>query len=128
MSDLVLIHIFNTLEKFKKVDEHIQAFPKNVQVILEKIREIIKENAPEAVETISYGMPAYKLNGKVLVYFSGWDKHIGFYALPSGNRAFAKELEKYKVGKGSIQFSLDKPIPYDLIKKIVKFRLAEIQG
>lgn len=115
-------------KKFKTIDEHIQTFPKNVQVVLEKIRKTIQDTAPEAVEAISYNMPAFKLNGKVLVYFAGWEKHIGFYALPSGNKAFAKELEKYKVGKGSIQFSLDEPIPYDLIKKIVEFRIKEVVG
>ena len=107
------------------VDEYIKAFPKNIQVILEQVRATIRKNAPEAVESISYGMPGYKTNGKPLVYFAGYNKHIGFYATPTGHEAFAEELSSYKQGKGSVQFPLDKPIPYDLITRIVEFRLKE---
>lgn len=109
----------------KNIDEYIHTFPENVQVILEKIRHIIQEVAPEAQEKISYGMPSFHYMGKVLVYFAAFKAHIGFYALPSGNDAFRTELLPYKTGKGSIQFPLDKPIPYDLIKKIVMFRVSE---
>jgi uncharacterized protein YdhG (YjbR/CyaY superfamily) len=77
------------------------------------------------VESIAYGMPAYKINGKPLVYFAGYKKHIGFYATPSGHTEFADELSKYKQGKGSVQFPLDKPIPYELIRRIVAFRVNE---
>ena len=73
-------------------------------------------------------MPAFKLNGKNLVYFAGWKNHIGFYPIPSGIEAFKKELSKYKQGRGSVQFPLDKPIPYNLVKRIVAFRVQEIQG
>lgn len=108
-----------------KVDQYISAFPEDVQVILRKIRSIIKKAAPDAVESIAYHMPAYKTNKKVLVYFAGFKQHIGFYATPSGHEEFSRELSKYKHGKGSVQFPLDKPIPYDLIKQIVEFRVEE---
>jgi uncharacterized protein YdhG (YjbR/CyaY superfamily) len=111
--------------KIESVDEYIKAFPKNVQVILEKIRSLIKKKAPEAVEGMSYGMPGYKTHGKPLVYFAGYDKHVGFYATPTGHREFSEELSKYKQGKGSVQFPLGKPIPYDLISRIVEFRVEE---
>ncbi len=111
--------------KIESVDEYLSAFPKKTQGILEKIRSLIKKKAPEAVEGMSYGMPAYKMHGKPLVYFAGYDKHIGFYATPTGHRAFSEELSKYKQGKGSVQFPLDKPIPFDLIARIVEFRVNE---
>ncbi len=109
----------------KNVDEYIKTFPKNVQIILEKVRATIKSKAPEAVESISYGMPAYKMHGKPLVYFAGYEKHVGFYATPTGHAAFAEELAKFKQGKGSVQFPLHKPIPLDLIARIVEFRVKE---
>jgi uncharacterized protein YdhG (YjbR/CyaY superfamily) len=111
--------------RFKTMDEYFQTVPSDVRDILEKIRQTICKAAPGANETISYQMPAFKLNGKILVYFAAWKNHIGFYALPSGNAAFQKELSDYKMAKGSIQFPLDKPIPLDLIAKIVKYRAAE---
>jgi len=92
---------------------------------LEKVRETIRKTAPNAEEAVSYQMPAFKLNGKVLVYFAAWENHIGFYALPSGTAAFKKELLKYKVAKGSIQFPMDEPLPLHLIQKIVKYRVKE---
>ncbi len=112
-------------KQFRTIDEYIKTFPKDVQVILEKMRQTIKEAAPEAVETISYQMPTFKLNGRYLVYFAAWKDHIGFYPLPSGIETFEKELSPYKQGKGSVQFSIDKPIPYDLVKKIVNYRVKE---
>jgi uncharacterized protein YdhG (YjbR/CyaY superfamily) len=111
--------------KLVNVDEYIKTFPNNVQKILEQVRATIKEKAPEAVESISYGMPGYKTHGKPLVYFAGYEKHIGFYATPTGHEAFAAELSKFKQGKGSVQFPLDKPIPLDLIARIVEFRAKE---
>lgn len=108
----------------KSIDEYIENFPKDVQTILQKVRSTIQKEAPEAIEKISYAMPTFALNGN-LVHFAAYAKHIGFYALPSGNLAFQKEISKYKFGKGSIQFPLDEPIPYVLIKKIVKFRVSE---
>lgn len=107
------------------VDAYIKTFSKDVQTALVKIRQIIRKNAPNAEESIAYGMPAYKLAGRPLVYFAGYAKHIGFYATPTGHSAFAKELAQYKQGKGSVQFPLDKPIPLDLIERIVKFRVKE---
>lgn len=107
------------------IETYIQGFPDNVQEILINIRNLIKETAPDAEEAFSYGMPAYKLNKKPLVYFAAFKNHIGFYATPSGHNEFKSELSKYKQGRGSVQFPLDKPIPYDLIEKIVKFRMAE---
>ncbi len=104
------------------VPNYIQSFPEPVQILLEQIRNVIKETAPEAEESISYGMPAYKIKGKPLVYFAGYKNHIGFYATPTGHEAFAEELSQYKQGKGSVQFPLNQPIPLDLIKRIVIFR------
>jgi uncharacterized protein YdhG (YjbR/CyaY superfamily) len=111
--------------EFLTIDDYIKTFPEDVQIILEKLRRIIQKAAPEAVEAISYGIPTFKLNGRYLVYFAAWKNHIGFYPMPSGAKAFKKELSVYKQGKGSIQFSLDKPIPYDLISKIITFRVRE---
>jgi len=108
-----------------KIEQYISKFPKEVQHRLQEIRKIIKVVAPEAVELIVYGMPAYKTYGKPLVYFAGYKNHIGFYATPSGHEQFAAELSQYKQGKGSVQFPLDRPMPYDLIKKIVVFRVEE---
>lgn len=112
--------------KFTSVDEYIAQFS-DIQVrnILNKIRSLVAENAPDAIECIAYNMPAYKLHKKPLVYYAGYAHHIGFYALPTGNTAFQNELKKYKTGKGSIQFPLDNDMPYDLIKQIVLFRVAE---
>ena len=110
---------------FKSVDEYIKIFPDNIQPILDKVRATIITNAPEAVEGISYGMPAYRTNGKPLVYFAGFKNHIGFYATPAGHSKFAAELSTYRHGKGSVQFPLDKPIPYDLIARMVEFRVNE---
>ena len=107
-------------------ESYIGAFPAEIQSKLQSIRTTIKKAAPEAVETFSYGIPTFKLNNKPLVYFAAFKNHIGFYALPSGNAAFQKELTGYKTGKGSIQFPLDKPIPLDFITKIVEYRLKEM--
>ncbi len=111
-------------KKFKTVDEYIASFPPEKRKILEKVREVVKKNAPSAVEKISYGMPAYKLNHN-LVYFAMHAEHLGFYPTPSATGIFAVELKPYESGKGSIKFPLDKPIPYDLIKRIVEFRVKE---
>jgi uncharacterized protein YdhG (YjbR/CyaY superfamily) len=107
------------------VDEYIKSFPENVQVLLKQIRATVKENAPEAEESIAYQMPAYKTDGKPLVYFAAFKNHIGLYATPTGHAQFEKELSKYKQGKGSVRFPLDKPVPFDLIARIVRFRVEE---
>ena len=109
---------------FTSVDEYIAACPAGVQGKLQELRALIKTCAPQAQEKISYGMPAYSLNGN-LVYFGCFPKHIGFYPIPSGIAAFEQELSVFKRGKGSIQFPLDQPLPLDLIARIVKFRIAE---
>ncbi len=109
----------------KTIDEYISTFPSDVQSILQKIRQTIQKVAPDAVELISYQMPTFKLNGKNLVHFAAWKNHIGFYATPSGNEAFQKDLSVYKGAKGSVQFPIDRPIPYDLIEKIVLFRVKD---
>jgi uncharacterized protein YdhG (YjbR/CyaY superfamily) len=109
----------------KTVGEYISAFPEDIRTILSKIRAVILHNAPGASEGISYQMPAYKTNGKVLVYFAAFEKHIGFYATPTGHQAFAEELSKFKQGKGSVQFPLNQTIPYDLIAQITEFRYHE---
>jgi uncharacterized protein YdhG (YjbR/CyaY superfamily) len=111
-----------------EVDLYISNFPPDVQEILKKIRSIIKRAAPDAVESIVYQMPAYKTNKKVLVYFGAYKDHVGFYATPSGHEEFASELSGYKHGKGSVQFPYDEPIPYDLIKQMVEFRVYENQS
>lgn len=108
-----------------EVDQYISKFPEDIQNLLQQMRMTIQKVAPNATESISYGMPAYKLNGKPLVYFAGYKNHIGFYATPSGHREFADELSAYKKGKGSVQFPLDKPLPIDLIQRIVRFRAKE---
>lgn len=108
-----------------EIETYIKQFPDHVQEILRKIRKLVKDNAPEAEEMFAYGMPAYKTNKKPLVYFAAFKNHIGFYATPSGHSEFQDELSKYKQGKGSVQFPLDKPIPYKLIERIVKFRVTE---
>ena len=112
-------------KQFKTIDEYIKTFPEDVQSILERMRQTIRKAAPEAVEAISYQMPTFKLNGKNLVFFAAFKNHIGFYPIPSGIKAFKKELSQYKGGKGSVQFPIDKPVPYDLVKKIVIFRVKE---
>lgn len=107
------------------IDEYIASFPKSTQIVLNQVRSTIQKAAPKAEEKISYGMPAYTFAGMHLVYFAGYKNHIGFYALPSGHHAFTKELSSYKVGKGSVQFPLDSPMPLGLITKMVKFRVKE---
>lgn len=110
--------------KFKDIDEYHSTFAEDIQKILQQLRQTIKESAPKAVETISYGMPAFKQN-KVLVYYAVHKGHIGFYPTPNAIVHFKSELKKYKTSKGAIQFPLDKPLPWSLIKKMVEFRINE---
>jgi len=116
--------MISTKNKFNTIDEYISTFPDDIQNILQKIRQTIKEAAPDAEEAISYQIPTFKLNGN-LVHFAAFKNHVGFYPAPSGQKVFQKELSVYKSGKGSVQFPLDKPIPLSLIKKIVKYRVKE---
>ena len=113
-----------TKKRFETIDEYIETFPKDVQSILEKMRWTIRKTAPEAEEAISYQIPGFKLNG-YLVWFAAFKNHIGFYPMKTGIQAFKKELSAYKGAKGSVQFPMEKPIPYDLVKKIVMFRRKE---
>ena len=106
------------------IDAYIAVFPEDVQAILQQVRRTIHEAAPEATEAISYQMPTFKLNGN-LVHFGAFKNHIGFYPVPSGMAAFEEELAAYKQGKGSVQFPLNKPMPLDLIRRIVEFRVQE---
>jgi len=110
--------------KVNTINEYIALFPKDVQKLLEEIRQTIKKAAPKAEEVISYSMPAFKQNG-VLVYFAGYKNHIGFYPTSSGIKNFQKEISSYKNSKGAVQFPLDKKLPLALITKIVKFRVKE---
>lgn len=111
-------------KKFQTIDEYITEFPEDIQEILEKMRKVIHDAAPEAEEAISYGMPTFKLHGN-LVHFAAYEKHIGFYPAPSGIEAFKEEISEYKSSKGAVQFPLDEAIPYDLVEKIVIFRVKE---
>ncbi|MFA5791014.1 MAG: DUF1801 domain-containing protein [Caldisericia bacterium] len=106
------------------IDGYISKFPNGVQETLRMLREVIKKAAPDAEERISYQMPTFVLHGN-LVHFAAYRKHIGFYPTPSGIEAFRLQLSEYKGAKGSVQFPVDKPLPYELISKIVKFRVAE---
>ncbi len=113
----------SSANKYKNVEEYITGFPKEIQKILKAVRTVVKKTAPKAEEGIAYGMPAYKLNGKPLAYFAAFPKHLGFYATPNAHTNFAKELSKYKQGKGSVQFPIDKPIPLSLIEKMVRYNI-----
>jgi uncharacterized protein YdhG (YjbR/CyaY superfamily) len=110
--------------KAKDIDGYISQFPDDVQAILEKVRTTISSAAPEAKETISYLMPAFKLHG-MLVYFAAWKNHIGLYPPISGDKTLEKAVARYAGPKGNLQFPLDEPIPYDLIKRIVKLRVKQ---
>ncbi len=114
------------MEKLNSIDDYISAFPEEIQEILTNIRKVIREAAPEATEKISYQMPTFYLKGN-LVHFAAFKNHIGFYPAPSGIEAFQEELSKYKGAKGSVQFPLNQPIPYDLISRITEYRVRENQ-
>jgi len=108
------------------IDDYIAGFPPETQGVLQRMRTIISESAPGAVETMSYGIPAFDLQGKHLVHFGGFAKHVGFYPTPTGTEAFKEELSRFKSGKGSVQFPLDQPLPEALIRRMVEFREGEI--
>ena len=112
-------------KSFTTIDKYISTFPGEIQAVLENVRQAIHNAAPEAAETISYGMPTFNLNGKHLVFFAGWKHHISLYPIPAGDEAFQQELSHYKIAKGTIQFPFDKPIPYDFVKQIVTFLRKE---
>ena len=108
----------------KTIDDYIAGFPPDVRVILQKLRATIRKTAPAAEEAIKYRLPTFVLHGN-LVHFGAFKKHIGFYATPTGNKQFRQELSAYQGAKGSVQFPLNKPIPYGLVSKMVKFRVQE---
>jgi len=113
--------------KFESIDEYIRAQPKEVQPTLERLRQTIKKAAPEAEEAISYGMPTFKMRGP-LAYFAAFKNHVGFFPTSTPIPVFKKDLAAYKTSKGTIQFPLDRPIPYGLVMKIVKFKVKELSG
>lgn len=113
-----------TKTSYNSIDEYIEQFPADIQIVLQEIRSVIKEAAPEATEKISYQMPTFFLQGN-LVHFAAYKNHIGFYPVPSGIEKFKEELSQFKGAKGSVQFPLDKPMPMDLIRRIVLFRVEE---
>jgi uncharacterized protein YdhG (YjbR/CyaY superfamily) len=113
------------MKSYSTIDEFIAGFPAPVQKILTQLRETIRKAAPEAEETINYGIPTFKLGGN-LVHFGCYAKHIGFYPTPTAISAFKKELKPYKCSKGTVQFPLDQPVPLDLVRRMVKFRVAEV--
>jgi len=108
------------------VEEYINQFPEETRKLLNQLRSVICKYAPDAKESISYVMPAYKLRKKPLVYFAGYENHIGFYATPNGHEAFSKEFANYKQGKGSVQFPLNEKLPVKLIAAVVKYRVKKI--
>lgn len=111
--------------QYSTIDEYIEIFPPEIQEILRTLRNVIKEAAPDSAEKISYQMPTFTLKGKNLIHFAAFKSHIGLYPTPSGINSFKEDLSLYKGGKGSVQFPLDKPLPFDLITKIVKYRVDE---
>jgi uncharacterized protein YdhG (YjbR/CyaY superfamily) len=114
-----------TNETVNTIDEYIATFPKEVQTRLTQLRKIIHEAAPDVVESINYKMAAFKVNGKYVGYFAAFKNHIGYYPFPSGIAAFKKESVDFTTSKGTIQFPHDKPIPFDLVSKMVKYMVAE---
>jgi uncharacterized protein YdhG (YjbR/CyaY superfamily) len=111
--------------KATTIDEYIADFPADTQKVLEQLRALIRASAPGATETISYAIPTFDLNGRHLVHFAGYERHVGLYPTSSGAEAFKEELKSYKTGKGSVQFPLGQPLPTDLIRRIVEFRVGE---
>jgi uncharacterized protein YdhG (YjbR/CyaY superfamily) len=123
----IILEKGNSMDKnpsYQTIDEYIEQYPEDIQKILKKIRSVIIEAAPEATEKISYQMPTFFLKGN-LVHFAAYKNHIGFYPVPSGIEKFKEELSQYKGAKGSVQFPIDKPMPLDLIRRIVLFRVGE---
>lgn len=112
------------MTSYNTIDEYISAFPEHTQILLNKVRRVISETAPQAQECMNYGIPTFKMNGN-LVHFAGYKKHIGFYPAPSGIIAFKNELSDYEYSKGAIKFPIEKDIPFDLIKRITLFRIKE---
>lgn len=110
------------------VEEYIDQWNGEIKTRLLSMRELVRAEAPNATEGLSYGLVGYKLNNKPLVYFGGFTSHVGFYATPEGHGAFSDELAKYKQGKGSVQFPLDQPLPTDLITQMVRFKKEQLEA
>lgn len=121
---LILIIVKNNPTKFSNIDDYIATFPEDIQGLLQQMRQTIQSAAPSATEKISYQMPTFAQQGN-LVHFAAWKKHIGFYPVSSGIEAFADELSAYDFSKGPVRFPLDQPLPLDLVRRIVEFRVAE---
>lgn len=115
-------------EKYTTVDEYISIFPEGTQQILEKIRRLVRGLAPDATESISYQIPAYKLGKGYYIYFSGWKDHISLHPVPNGNDDFIKKITPFRTGKGTLQFKLDRPIPYDIIEETVAEHLKNVKS
>lgn len=109
------------------IDEYIGRFPEEVQEILTSIRELVHDVAPDATEAISYQIPAFKLDGKILVYFAGWKDHVSMYPLPQGDTAFDTELKKYQSGKGTARFALDEPLPEAFVRRLLELHVNRIR-
>ena len=109
----------------RTIDEYVAEFPPETRAVLEEMRGLIRAEAPDATETISYAIPAFDLRGRHLVHFAGYENHVGFYPTASGIAAFKDEIAAYKSAKGSVQFALGRPLPADLIRRIVAFRVEE---
>jgi len=112
---------------FQSIDEYIAACPSDSQAYLREIRKLIQTLVPDAKEKISYQIGCFELNGKNLIHFAGWKKHVSLYPIPAGSDAFNKEIAKYADGKGTVKFPLDKPLPIKLIERAVKYKLADLQ-
>ena len=110
---------------FASIDEYIASFPEETQKILEELRSTIRAAVPDAKEKISYQIPTFELNGRNLIHFAAWKKHIGIYPIPAGSEVFEKELSPYTNGKGTLKFPLDKPLPLKLIREIIQFRATD---
>lgn len=108
------------------IDEYIAGFPSETQAVLREMRQVIRAVAPEATETISYAIPTFDLHGRHLVHFAGYEHHVGLYPAPTGMEAFSADFARYKTGKGSVRFPLGQPLPVDLIRRVVEFRMAEV--
>jgi len=112
---------------FQSIDEYIVACPPDSQAYLREIRKLIQTLVPDAKEKVSYQIGCFELNGKNLIHFAGWKKHVSLYPIPAGSDAFNKEIAKYADGKGTVKFPLDKPLPIKLIERAVKYKLADLQ-
>lgn len=115
-------------EKYTTVDEYINTFPDETQEVLQKIRTLIRKLAPNAPEGISYQIPAYQLGKGYYIYFSGWKDHVSLYPVPKGDDHFTQKLAPFRTGKGTLQFKLDQPIPYDIIETIVLGHLDNVKS